>query len=261
VDELTFALELADAADEISMKYFTRDPETSVKKDGSLVTVADRQIESMIRRRVREQFPSHAILGEETGLEGDAKAPMWVVDPIDGTNNYASGIPIFGTLIGLRVDGRTEVGVASAPALGERYDSATGDGARMNGQPIRVSKVDSMADAVVCIGSYRRMRKRGYQEQLVRIFDDCRRDRGFGDFWGYMLVAKGAAEVMLEPNLNIWDIVALEVIVSEAGGRASTFTGDPYPESRITDYKSADGSFMASNGLLHEELVARLTAN
>ena len=258
MDELTFALELAGAADEISMKYFTRDPETSVKKDGSLVTVADKEIEAMIRRRIREQFPSHAILGEETGLEGDAGAPIWVVDPIDGTNNYASGIPIFGTLIGLRVNGRTEVGVASAPALGERYDAATGDGARMNGQRIQVSKVDSMADAVVCIGSYRRMRKRGYQEQLDRIFDNCRRDRGFGDFWGYMLVAKGAAEVMLEPNLNIWDVVALEVIISEAGGRASNFAGDPYPESRITDYKSGDGSFMATNGLLHEELVSRL---
>ncbi len=258
MDELTFALELAGAADEIAMKYFDRDPETSVKKDGSLVTVADRQIEALIRRRIREQFPSHAILGEETGLEGDAGAPIWIVDPIDGTNNYASGIPIFGTLIALRVNGRTEVGVASAPALGELYDAATGDGARMNGKPIQVSKVDAMAGAVVCIGSYRRMRKRGYQEQLERIFDDCRRDRGFGDFWGYMLVAKGAADVMLEPNLNMWDIAPLEVIVSEAGGRASTFAGEPYPESRITDYKSGDGSFMASNGLLHEDLVARL---
>ena len=259
MDELTFALELAEAADEISMKYFTRDPETSVKKDGSVVTVADKEIEALIRRRIRDTFPSHAILGEETGLEGDAEAPIWIVDPIDGTNNYASGIPIFGTLIALRVNGHTEVGVASAPALGERYDAATGDGARMNGKPIQVSKVDAMSDAVICIGSYRRMRKRGYREQLDQIFADCKRDRGFGDFWGYMLVAKGAAEVMLEPNLNMWDIAALEVIVNEAGGRASTFTGDPYPESRITDYFAGEGSFMASNGLLHEELVTRLT--
>ncbi|HYN98293.1 MAG TPA: inositol monophosphatase family protein, partial [Actinomycetota bacterium] len=99
MDELTFALELAEAADEISMKYFSHDPETSVKKDGSVVTVADKQIEALIRRRIRDTFPSHAILGEETGLEGDAGAPIWIVDPIDGTNNYASGIPIFGTLI------------------------------------------------------------------------------------------------------------------------------------------------------------------
>ncbi|CAN5885993.1 histidinol-phosphatase [soil metagenome] len=258
MDELAFALELAEAADEVSMKYFTRDPEASLKKDGSLVTVADKEIEALIRRRIREQFPAHAILGEETGLEGDAGAPIWIIDPIDGTNNYASGIPVFGTLVALRVGGRTEVGVASAPALGERYDAAIGDGARMNGKPIQVSKVDVMADAVICIGSYRRMRKRGYQEQLDRIFDDCRRDRGFGDFWGYMLVAKGAAEVMLEPNLNVWDVAALEVIVGEAGGRASNFAGDPYPESRITDYFSGDGSFIATNGVLHEELVARL---
>lgn len=258
MDELAFALELAGAADEISMKYFSRSPETSVKKDGTLVTVADREVEEMLRGRIRQQFPSHAILGEEGGLEGDAGAPIWIIDPIDGTNNYAAGIPIFGTLIGLRVDGRTQVGVASAPALGERYDAATGEGARMNGKPIHVSEVASLGEAVVCIGSYRRMRRRGYGARLEGIVADCRRDRGFGDFWGYMLVARGAAEVMLEPNLNVWDVAALEVIVGEAGGMVSNFAGDPYPETRITEYGSGDGSFMATNGVLHEELVTRL---
>ncbi len=258
MDELTLALDLADAADEISMKYFSRNPETSIKKDGSLVTVADREIEEVIRTRIRMEFPDHAILGEESGLEGSPDSPIWIVDPIDGTNNYAAGIPVFGTLIGLRVGGRTEVGVASAPALGERYDGATGDGARMNGKSISVSSVDSLSDAVVCIGSYRRMVRYGFGDHLAEILKVCRRDRGFGDFWGYMLVARGAAEVMLEPNLNIWDIAALEVIVREAGGRTSGFSGQPYPESRITS-KQDNASFLCTNGWLHDELVARLS--
>lgn len=259
MDELTLALELAEIADEISMRFFSRNPETSVKKDGSLVTVADSDIEAALRTRIREVFPGHAILGEETGLEGDPESPIWIVDPIDGTNNYAAGIPVFGTLIALRVEGRTEVGVASAPALGERYDAATGDGARMNGKPIQVSTVDKLSDAVVCIGSYRRMTRYGFAEQLEGILKVCRRDRGFGDFWGYMLVARGAAEVMLEPNLNIWDIAALEVIVREAGGTASGFSGEPYPESRISS-KVDNASFLCTNGLLHDELVTRLSS-
>ncbi len=258
MDELTLALELADLSDEISMKYFNRNPESSVKLDGTLVTVADREIEAAIRTRIREEFPEHAILGEESGLEGNPDSPIWIIDPIDGTNNYAAGIPVFGTLIGLRVGGRTEVGVASAPALGERYAAATGDGARMNGNPIQASKVDSLSEAVVCIGSYRRMVRYGYGDHLAGILRTCRRDRGFGDFWGYMLVARGAAEVMMEPNLNVWDVAALEVIVREAGGKVTGFSGQPYPESRITS-KRDDGSFLCTNGLLHDELVARLS--
>lgn len=257
MDELSLALELGDIGDEIAMKYFSRNPETSVKKDGTLVTVADREIESAIRRRIGEAFPGHAILGEESGLQGDPEGPIWVIDPIDGTNNYAAGIPIFGTLIGLRVKGRTEVGVASAPALGERYSAASGDGAKMNGKPIAVSEVSSIAGAVVCTGSYKRMARYGYRDRLDRLLADCRRDRGFGDFWGYMLVARGAAEVMAEPNLKAWDVIALEVIVREAGGRTGGFGGDPYPQSRITS-NDGDGSFLCTNGLLHDEMVKRL---
>lgn len=257
MDELDLASELADIADEISMKYFTRKPETSVKKDGTIVTVADRRIEEAIRRRIGEAFPGHAVLGEEGGLRGDAGAPMWVIDPIDGTNNYSMGIPIFATLIGLRVNGRTQMGVVSAPALGERYEAAAGSGATMNGQPIHVSSVGALADAGICIGSYRRMLRYGYEEQLGRILSACRRERGFGDFWGHMLVARGAMEAMAEPNLNIWDIAALEIIVQEAGGRATGFSGKAYPQARVHG-NEGDGSFISTNGLLHDELVGIL---
>lgn len=257
-DERALARELADAADKISMKYFAKDPETALKADGSLVTVADREVEAMIRARIRDVYPDHAFLGEENGLEGDPAGPIWIVDPIDGTNNYSLGIPVFATLIALREEGVTRMSVVSAPALGERYEAAEGGGARMNGSPIHVSDVGELGEAGVCIGSYRRMARYGYEEKLSKILGACRRDRGFGDFWGHMLVARGAIEIMAEPNLNLWDIAALEVIVREAGGRATTFAGTPYPESRI-HHKEDNGSFLSTNGLLHEQIVGMLT--
>ena len=136
-------------ADDIAMRYFSRSPEVFTKQDGTLVTQADREIETALRERLVERFPAHAVLGEEEGLSGagaggpgvsgEPAVPRWVVDPIDGTNNFAWGIPIFATLIALQVDGETKVGVVSAPALGERYDAAAGLGARMNASPIAVS--------------------------------------------------------------------------------------------------------------------------
>lgn len=255
--ELELARDLAEAADRICMRYFAQDPQTCIKADGSLVTVADREVETMIRRRIRDAFPEHAILGEEGGLEGDPSGPLWVVDPIDGTNNYSLGIPVFATLIALRCKGITRMAVVSAPALAERYEAAEGSGARMNGKTIGVSEVSTLGEAGVCVGSYQRMAKHGYGEKLSRILAACRRDRGFGDFWGHMLVARGAVDVMAEPNLNLWDVAALEVIVREAGGRTSTFAGLPYPESRI-HHKRDSGSFLSTNGLLHDQIVGML---
>ena len=159
---LGFALELADVADEISLRYFSRSPAVFTKQDGTLVTQADREIETVLRERIEERFPGHVVLGEEQGLSGGgvgvgvgvgSGSPRWVVDPIDGTNNFAWGIPIFATLIALQVGGETEVGVVSAPALGERYDAAAGLGARMNGSPIRVSDVGTLAQSRVGFAS------------------------------------------------------------------------------------------------------------
>ena len=225
----------------------------SIKADSTIVTVADREIETALRKRIAEVFPDHAILGEEEGLVGDRGGPMWVLDPIDGTNNFAAGIGVFGTLIALRVNGRTELGVASAPALGERYEAARGDGARMNGKPISVSQVSDLSDAVVCFGSYRRMLRHGYGDAIEKILRACKRDRGYGDFWGHMLVARGAVEAMAEPALSFWDVAALEVIVEEAGGKMTTFAGKPYPESG-----EGDRSVLSTNSLLHDALSSTL---
>jgi histidinol-phosphatase len=258
VDELSLARSLADIADEIALRHFRRNPEVAVKKDGTLVTEADREIEGALRVRINEVFPDHGVLGEEHGLEGDRDAPIWVIDPIDGTNNFAAGVPIFASLIGLRVEGRTEVGVASAPALGERYEAARGDGARMNGEPIRVSEVSRLEEATLCYGGWKWMEMAGIVEKWAPIVRRARRDRGFGDFWGHLLVARGAAEVMAEPTLAIWDIVALEVIVEEAGGRMTTFSGARYPESRMWG-PEGEGSCLTTNGHLHDEILAALS--
>jgi histidinol-phosphatase len=259
MDELKLARELADIADEISLKYFSKNPEVTTKDDGTLVTVADREIETALRKRIKETFPDHGVLGEEQGLQGAREGPIWVIDPIDGTNNFAWGIPIYATLIALRVDGVTNVGLASAPAIGERYEAARGDGARMNGMPIRVSDVRTIEDARVCYGSYRGVVAAGLGDRWVDILKRAKRERGFGDFWGHMLVARGAEEVMVEPSLAIWDVAALEVIVQEAGGKMTGFSGAPYPESRMWG-PEGDGSCLSTNGQLHDQLVAVLSS-
>ena len=253
-EELEFALELADVADEIAMRYFSRSPEVFTKQDGTLVTQADREIETVLRERIMERFPDHAVLGEEEGLSGGGAgqavaSPCWVLDPIDGTNNFAWGIPIFATLIALQVDGETKVGVVSAPALGERYDAAAGLGARMNGSPITVSAVETVAQSRVGFASWAGWVEAGLDRQWASILTRCRRSRGFGDFWGHMLVARGAAEAMAEPDLQPWDVAALSVIVAEAGGRLTDFSGAPL---------RGRGSCLTTNGLVHDEILAEL---
>jgi histidinol-phosphatase len=244
-------------ADEIAMRYFSRSPEVFTKQDGTLVTQADREIETVLRGRILERFPGHAVLGEEEGLSGveplagGPAPPRWVVDPIDGTNNFAWGIPIFATLIAMQVDGETQVGVVSAPALGERYDAAVGLGARMNGSPITVSGVGTLAQSRVGFASWRGWVEAGLDRQWASILTRCRRSRGFGDFWGHVLVARGAAEVMAEPDLQPWDVAALSVIVAEAGGRLTDFSGAPF---------RGRGSCLTTNGLVHDEILAELGA-
>ena len=233
------------------------------KQDGTLVTQADREIETVLRGRIEGRFPGHVVLGEEQGLSGGGTgpddsgvgsgsgSPRWVVDPIDGTNNFAWGIPIFATLIALQVGGETEVGVVSAPALGERYDAAAGLGARMNGSPITVSDVATIAESRVGFASWGGWVEAGLDRQWGSILTRCRRSRGFGDFWGHMLVARGAAEAMAEPDLQPWDVAALSVIVAEAGGRLTDFSGAPF---------RGRGSCLTTNGRVHDEILAELGA-
>jgi histidinol-phosphatase len=247
--ELAFAHELADAAGAIAMSFFRGSFEVRHKADRTPVTEADLAIEAMIRQRVHERFPGDAVLGEESGLEGHSDR-RWVVDPIDGTRNFADGVQIWANLIALSVDERPVVGVVNAPALGERYAAVRGGGATLNDEPLEVSKADRIGRSFVCYGEIDDLLAGPDAAAVLELLRDSRRNRGFGDFWGHMLVARGSVEIMLEPSLSTWDFAALQVVVEEAKGRMTTFEGTPLAHG---------GSVLTTNGLLHDEVLARLS--
>jgi histidinol-phosphatase len=238
--------------------HFRRDPEVKKKADGTWVSEGDWAVEAQIRLRIARTFPDHNILGEEEGLTGSgggearAGAPTWIIDPIDGTNNFIAGIPIWATLVALQVDGRNVVGAVSAPALDELYDAAEGAGARMNGEEVRVSDVASLESASVASPGAREFSEHGLAGFYAKLTHRCWRSRGFGDFWGHMLVARGALDVMVEPILNVWDFAALEPIVSEAGGRITGLNGEAWRDQ---------GSCVTTNGHLHDEVLGLATGS
>jgi histidinol-phosphatase len=259
-DVLSYALELADAADRISMGYYRGEVGARQKADRSLVTRADLEVEAELRRRILDRFPEHAILGEEEGYrEGSEGSARWLLDPIDGTNSFGRGIPIWATLIALEQDGLPVVGVASAPALGTRWWAGRGLGAFRGaiphsgsgppaGERIRVSAVARLEDAQVLHGSLRLALDR-WNARVLDVLRGAWRARSFADFWGHCLVAEGSAEVMIEPKVNPWDLAALMVIVEEAGGRLTDLEGRPTIEA---------GHCITSNGVLHEDVLRRL---
>jgi histidinol-phosphatase len=246
--ELAFANELADEAGRIGLSFFRGSFDVRTKVDTTPVTEADVAIEAMIRTAIRERFPEDGVLGEEGGAEGGG-ARRWIVDPIDGTKNFADGIQVWATLIALAMDERPVLGVVNAAALGERYEAVRGGGARMNGEPIEVSRADRVERASVLHAEVPDWLDGEYGRPLADLLREARRDRAFGDFWGHVLVARGSADVCFEPELATWDWAAIEVVVEEAGGRMTQFDGSPLAHG---------GSVLTTNGVLHDEILARL---
>jgi histidinol-phosphatase len=245
--ELSFAHEVADRAAEIAMSYFLGEFEVRRKPDLSPVTQADLDVETAVRDMIADRFPADAVTGEEQG-EGSGDR-VWIVDPIDGTKNFADGVPIWATLLALQVEGRSVLGMASAPALGERYEAVRGGGARWNGRDLRASE-RKLDDAFVLFSSVDDWLDGPREEAFLGLVRDTRRSRGFGDFWGHMLVARGAADLMIEPALRIWDWASITVIVEEAGGKVTTFDGE----------EPSDGSsVLTANPVAHQEAVRRLS--
>lgn len=257
-DLLAFALEMADEADQISMSYYRGDLGTEAKADGSLVTLADRAVETRLRALLAERHPTHSILGEEQGYsEGAAGSGGWIIDPIDGTHGFARGVPIWATLIAYQEGGVVQLGVASAPALGTRWWAGRGLGSYRGpasrgshaGERIQVSEVATIAEAHVLNGSMKYALQRWPNAQ--RVNDLAWRERGYGDFWAHCLVAEGAAEAMFEHGPSPWDLAAILVIVEEAGGRMTDDAGRAVIDA---------GHAVTSNGRVHEELLALLRA-
>ncbi|GAA1442966.1 inositol monophosphatase family protein [Leifsonia poae] len=253
-DDLALALRLADTADAISADTFRAlDLHIDTKPDRTYVTEADLAVERAIRGVLATDRPDDGILGEEYGVEGDATR-QWIIDPIDGTANYLRGVPVWGTLIALAVDGVPVVGVVSSPALGKRWWAATGSGAWVaenDGDPrrMRVSAVADLEHASISFQSIAQWDDAGYLDRLIALTRAVWRDRAYGDMWSYMMLAEGLIDAVGEFDVKTYDLAALIPIVEEAGGRFTSVNGDAGP---------GNGSSLASNGLLHEALLRSL---
>ncbi|MFC4242534.1 inositol monophosphatase family protein [Gryllotalpicola reticulitermitis] len=254
--DLDFAHHLADAADLISTDRFrANDLRVATKADRTHVTDADQAVERTIRELIAAEHPGDAIFGEEFGVEGDSNR-QWIIDPIDGTANYLRGVPLWGTLIALAVDGEVVAGVASMPALGgQRWWAAKGAGAWKRSAPgaeperLHVSSTARLDEASVSFQSIHQWRDAGYLDKLLALVDDVWRDRAYGDLWAYTLLAEGLIDAVGEFDVKAYDVAPLALLVEEAGGRFTAATGETGPWH---------GSALASNGVLHDELLSRI---
>ena len=250
-DDLRLAHVLADAVERVTLPRFrAQDLTVAAKPDLTLVTDADRSAEELIRAQLGRSRPRDAVVGEEYGTTGHGPR-RWVVDPIDGTHNFVRGVPVWATLISLIVDDAPVLGLVAAPALGRRWWAAVGSGAwagrsLTSAQRISVSEVSRLEDASLSLASVTSWDAVGRTEAVLDLARTCWRERGFGDFWSYMLLAEGALDIAAEPELALYDMAALVPIVTEAGGRFSSLSGVDGPFG---------GNALATNGWLHDAVL------
>ncbi|MFD9129099.1 histidinol-phosphatase [Kitasatospora sp. NPDC059571] len=259
-DDLRLAHVLADSADSVTMERFKAlDLKVETKPDLTPVSDADKAAEELVRSVLQRARPRDAVMGEEYGLQGSGPR-RWVVDPIDGTKNYVRGVPVWATLIALLEEGidgelRPVVGIVSAPALNRRWWAARDLGAYAGrslakASRIQVSQVQRIEDASFTYSSLTGWEERGRLDPFLDLTRACWRTRAYGDFWSYMMVAEGSADIAAEPELSLWDMAAPCIVVQEAGGRFTGLDGVDGPNG-------ADA--VASNGVLHAEVLRRLS--
>ena len=248
--ELRFAEHLADVADAISRPFF-RSADTAVraKHDGTPVTEADEAIERALREQIASAYPNHDILGEEEGATEKGASSRWIIDPIDGTKNFVRRIPVWATLLALEERGEIVAGVIHNPVSGELYSARRGGGTRRNGERVHVSEISDFWSATLLHGGLRLYRTADVWDGFVRLVDATERQRGFGDYMGYTLVAEGKGELYVEVDVKPWDLAPCKIVVEEAGGRFTDVTGRP------TIYS---GNAVVSNGRLHEAALELL---
>lgn len=223
---LDAAGDLAADAGEVTLRHFGRRIAPGRKADGTPVTDADREAETLLRNRIGERFPDHGILGEEFGETNPDAGVRWILDPIDGTRSFMRGVPLYGVLIGIEADGEPVVGVAHFPALGETVAAARGLGARWNGGEASVSETAAVDDALVLTTDERRIRTGPAADGWEALTRRCAFARTWGDCYGHILVATGRAEVMVDPILSPWDAGPLLTILTEAGGSFVSLAGE-----------------------------------
>jgi len=256
--DLALALWLADHADTITADRFgALDLRVDTKPDLTPVSDADRSAETALREMLARERPDDLVLGEEFGGTAAFSGRQWVIDPIDGTKNFVRGVPVWATLIALLHDGVPVVGVVSAPALRRRWWAGAGQGAfalALGETPRRlsVSSVPDLESASLSFSSLSGWAKRGARDRFVDLTDAVWRVRGFGDFFSYCLLAEGAVDIAAEPEVSLWDLAALDILVREAGGVFTDLDGAAGPHG---------GSVVASNGLLHDAVLGRLSGS
>jgi len=223
---LEFIAETAYQAGRLTLGYFQTGLRPDMKKDDSPVTIADRQAEELIRARIEQRYPGHAILGEELGESGPSQAVYrWFIDPIDGTKAFLRGVPLYAVLIGLEIEGVVRAGAAYFPALDEMIAAAEGEGCWWNGRRAQVSSRTDLRDSVVSFTDPLNFKKHGRWEAVQRLMDASYYCTGLGDAYGYLLVATGRVEVMLDPIMNAWDCAPFPPIFREAGGYFGDWQG------------------------------------
>ncbi len=243
---LTAAVEAARAAGEVALKYYRTGFDVTIKADATPVTQADRGAEQAIREVLGRAFPDMGFLGEEFGAVGDQQR-RWIIDPIDGTKNFIRHVPVWATLIALEEHGEVTAGVIYNPVTGELLSARRGGGAWSAGERIAVSPIADLEEATLLHAGLRLLRESGHWDGLVRLVDATGRQRGFGDYLGYAMVAEGKAEIYVEADLKAWDLAPCKIIVEEAGGRLTDFAGTPTIHT---------GTAFATNGRLHEAALA-----
>lgn len=251
-DLLNVALESAYAGGKRTLAYFNAGDAAALveeKSDETPVTRADKEAELVIRDVIANYFPSHSILGEEHGRSIGDPDYTWVIDPIDGTKSFIHGVPFYGAVVGCLVKNQPLVGAVYLPALGDLFGAAQGLGATWNGRACRVSSISQLKDATLLAGSITRCIDRS--DAYMNLAHQVKLNRGWGDVFGYMLVASGRAEIMLDPRITLWDIAGVAPIITEAGGFCGDWQGTPGVHVK---------DFCATNSAIKDTVLRHLRA-
>ena len=242
-------IELAQKAAKIAMGYYETALDIEWKNDESPVTVADREVEKFLRSSLNKYFNHDGFLGEEYDDEPGDSGYRWIIDPIDGTRNFVRGIPIWATLLGLEYKGEMLAGITVAPGLNQTYRALRGDGAFRNDIKINVSTINSLGASQLFYSSISWFVKAGMEKEFLALASATEKQRGFGDFYGFVLVAQGAGEIMIEHGVHAWDVASIIPLIEEAGGKFSDWKGNKSiyaPDVLVT------------NGILHQQILDRL---
>lgn len=249
---LDFSVEIAREAGEITLQHFRRDVGTYRKANNTFVTDADFESEKLLRRRITRKFPADAILGEEEGEREGSSGRRWIIDPIDGTYSFVHGVPFYGVLVGLEIDGEPVAGVINLPALGEIISAARGLGCFWNDSPSRVSETGRLDEALLLATDFGTCAKYGFGQAADELQRRVAARRTWGDCYGYALVATGRADIMFDPVVAVWDCAALVPIIEEAGGTFTNWKGQ-------RDINS--GNAIATNGVLFGQVMGIIREN